>query len=125
MTDSAAFAPAVSPGGLFTIFGSGFAGSPVVTVAGTSAQVLAAFPFQINAAMPTNTAVGAAALQVSGPAGVANANITISATSPGIFMIGSQGAILNADGTLNGPSNPAQRGQYVSASIARGWEQPR
>ena len=114
VTDSAAFASAVSPGGLFTIFGSGFAGTPTVTVAGKSAQVVAAFPFQINAAMPTTTGVGSAALQVSGSAGVATGNITVSAVSPGIFQIGALGAILNSDATLNTPSNPAQRGQYVS-----------
>ncbi len=117
-TDSAAFAPAVSPGGLFTVFGSGFAGSPTVTVSGKSAQVLAAFPFQINAAMPATTAVGAAALQVSGAAGTANFNLTVSATSPGIFQIGTplgnQGAIVNADGSLNSQTSPAQRGQYIS-----------
>jgi uncharacterized protein (TIGR03437 family) len=34
--------------------------------------------------------------------------------SPGIFLLGSQGAILNPDGTLNSPDSPAQRGQFVS-----------
>ncbi len=114
VADSAGFGPAVSPGALFTIFGSGLSGSPTVSVAGHNAQVLAAFPFQINAVMPTGLANGAAPLQVSGPAGAAGASVTISPTSPGIFLVGAQGAILNSDGTLNGPSSPAQRGQFVS-----------
>lgn len=114
VADSAGFRPAVSPGALFTIFGGGFSGTPTVSVGGKSAQVLAAFPFQINAAMPTAATVGSAALQVISAAGVANSTITISPTSPGIFLVGEQGAIVNADGTLNGPTNPAARGQYVS-----------
>ena len=76
--------------------------------------MIAAFPFQINAAMPTATAVGNASLQVTGPSGSAGANIAVSATSPGIFTIGAGGAILNSDGALNTPANPAQRGQFVS-----------
>jgi uncharacterized protein (TIGR03437 family) len=114
VTDSAGFNPAVSPGGLFTIFGSGFSGTPSVSVGGKSAQVLAAFPFQINAAMPATIAPGTATLQVTSAAGAASANIIVSATSPGIFLAGSEGAIVNSDGTLNGPSSSAIRGQYVS-----------
>ena len=51
----------------------------------------------------------------SRPAGTtATSNVAIVATAPGIFLAGSLGAILNPDATLNSPSNPAQRGQYVS-----------
>jgi uncharacterized protein (TIGR03437 family) len=114
VADSAGFNTAVSPGGLFSIFGSGFSGKPTVTVQGRTAQVLAAFPFQINAAMPAATAPGAAVLQVSSSAGSANSTLTVSPVSPGIFLVGVQGAILNADGSLNGPSSPAARGQFVS-----------
>ncbi len=114
VSDSAGFRPAISPGALFTIFGEGFFGTPTVTVAGRPVPVVAAFPFQINASLPATTAVGSAALQVASAAGTANSSITIMPTSPGIFQIGALGAILNADGTLNSPANPAQRGQYVS-----------
>jgi uncharacterized protein (TIGR03437 family) len=114
VTDSAAFAKSISPGGLFTIFGSGLPASPTVTVGGKSAQVIAAFPFQINAVIPAATPTGNTALQVSGTNGAASATVAVSATSPGIFTLGSLGAILNPDGTLNGPTNPASRGQYVS-----------
>ncbi len=114
VADSAGFRPAVSPGGLFTIFGSGFSGTPTVTVAGRAAQVLASFPFQINAVLPAATPPGNAALQVTGPAGSATSTIAVTPVSPGIFLLGSQGAILNPDGTLNSPDSPAQRGQFVS-----------
>jgi hypothetical protein len=114
VTDSAAFAPALSPGALISIFGSGFAGTPAVALGGQPLQVLAVFPFQINAAIPATAVPGNTMLQVSGPDGSATANLTLSATSPGIFQLGSLGAILNADATLNTPSNPAQRGQFIS-----------
>ena len=114
VTDAAAFAPALSPGALISIFGSGFAGAPAVTLGGVPLQVLAVFPFQINAAIPATAVPGNATLQVTGPDGSANSAVTLSATSPGIFQLGSLGAILNADATLNTPSNPAQRGQFVS-----------
>jgi uncharacterized protein (TIGR03437 family) len=114
VTDAAAFAPALSPGDLISIFGGGFTGTPAVTLGGTSLQVLAVFPFQINAAIPAAAVPGNAMLQVTGPDGSATSAVTLSATSPGIFQLGSLGAILNADATLNTPSNPAQRGQFVS-----------
>jgi uncharacterized protein (TIGR03437 family) len=114
VTDAAAFAPALSPGDLISIFGSGFAGTPAVTLAGNTLQVLAVFPFQINAAIPATAVPGNAMLQVTGPDGSATSTVTLSATSPGIFQLGSLGAILNADATLNTPTNPAQRGQFVS-----------
>lgn len=119
VTDSAAFAPALSPGALISIFGggfggSGFAGTPGVTLAGAPLQLLAVFPFQINAAIPAAAVPGNATLQVTGPDGSATSAVTLSATSPGIFQLGSLGAILNADATLNTPTNPAQRGQFVS-----------
>jgi uncharacterized protein (TIGR03437 family) len=34
--------------------------------------------------------------------------------NPGIFEVGGQGAIINADGTVNTPANPAKLGSYVS-----------
>ena len=114
VTDAAAFAPAISPGDLVAIFGSGFTGAPTVTLGGKPLQVLAAFPFQINAAIPATATAGSSTLQVTGVDGTATLSLTLSANSAGIFELGSLGAILNADSTLNTPANPAQRGQYVS-----------
>jgi uncharacterized protein (TIGR03437 family) len=117
VTDSASFGPRLSPGGLFTIFGAGFAGNPVVTLGGKPVQLVAMFPFQINALLPADTAVGKASLQVTGALGTAARDITVAAVSPGIFLLGSnvQGAIVNLpDGTINSPDFPAQRGQFIS-----------
>ncbi len=110
VVNSAGFGPGLSPGGFFTIFGSGFTvGSsiPTVTVGGKPAQIIAAFPFQINALLPVGSPAGSALVQVSGPLGTATQSVNILSAAPGIF------AIVNQDGTLNSPSNPAARGAYV------------
>jgi uncharacterized protein (TIGR03437 family) len=117
VTDSASFGPGLSPGGLFTIFGAGFTANSTATLAGTPVQLVATFPFQINALIPVGTAPGKAALQVTGLLGNASKDVTIAAISPGIFLLGSnvQGAILNLpDATINSPEFPAQRGQFIS-----------
>jgi uncharacterized protein (TIGR03437 family) len=124
VVNSAGFGPGLSPGGLFTIFGAGFTAGPAaasVTVGGQPAQVLAAFPFQVNARVPVGIAPGSAALQVNGPLGTTTQSVTILSAAPGIFVI------VNQDGTLNSPSNPAARGGFVSiygtglgATVAQG-----
>ena len=122
VTDSAAFSSALSPGGLFSIFGSGFSQNPTVMVGGQKAKLIAAFPFQINALMPSNIGPGVVAVQVTDVTGSASQNVMIAAVSPGIFTLGAAslgvappGAIINvADGTINTPNTPATRGQYIS-----------
>ena len=116
VTDSAAFASSLAPNQLFTIFGTGFVAKGLtVTLGGKAVSVLSVSPFQINAAIPAGTAVTASSPLVvtSGGASVST-TVAIAATAPGIFVVGSLGAILNSDATLNSPANPAQRGQYVS-----------
>jgi uncharacterized protein (TIGR03437 family) len=116
VTDSAAFAPALAPNQLFTIFGTGFAASGLtVTLGGKPVQTLSVSPFQINAAIPATTASAASTpLVVSSAGSTASTNVAIAATAPGIFVAGALGAILNQDATLNSPANPVQRGQYIS-----------
>ena len=118
VVNAASMGPGLSPGGLFTIFGSGFTAggaTPVVTVSGQTTSVLAAFPFQINAQMPAGVSPGDALMQVSGAVGAASQPVSIAATAPGIFLLGgTQGAIVNQDGTINSASNPALRGTYIS-----------
>jgi uncharacterized protein (TIGR03437 family) len=116
VTDSAAFTAGLSPGGLITLFGSGFgsAAGTTVTLDGAKLPVLAAFPFQINTQIPPGAASGSAQLQVSGALGTASKSVTVLPWAPGIFTIGAQGATINQDGSLNSASTPAQRGQYIS-----------
>jgi uncharacterized protein (TIGR03437 family) len=122
--NAATFQPGISPGGIFSLFGAGLAGSAgatTVTVGGQPATVLLATPFQINAQVPPALTAGNAQIQVASPFGTSAQSVPIQATSPGIFVIGtaldgisSLGAIVNQNGTLNGPTSPAPRGSTVT-----------
>ena len=121
VTDSAAFSSTLSPGGLITVFGSGFTSNSAVTIAGKPAPTVAVFPFQLNALIPAATPVGSTTLQIAGLLGSASKTITISALAPGVFVIGAnaQGAIVNLpDGSINSQATPAQRGQFISVYAA-------
>ena len=82
--------------------------------------MIAAYPFQINAIMPSAVAAGQLTLQVAGAPGSATQSVNVTATAPGIFVIGTTaagsplGAILNQDGSINSANNPLPRGQYIS-----------
>jgi uncharacterized protein (TIGR03437 family) len=111
VVNSAGFGSGLSPGGLFTIFGTGFTAGQMassVTVGGQPAQVLAAFPFQVNARIPAGMPPGNTTIEMNGPLGTATQTVAILPAAPGIFVI------LNQDGTLNGPSNPVESGAYLS-----------
>lgn len=123
IVNSATFGPGLSPGEIFTIFGTGLtAGSvqPIVTVGNRVATVLSAFPYQINAVLPTAATAGNTNVQVVGALGSVSQSATISATAPGIFVIGTTsdgrplGAILNQDNTVNAAATPGARGATVS-----------
>lgn len=122
---------ALSPGMLFSIFGSWLApltasapsvplpltlADVSVTVNGTEAPLLFVSPQQINAQMPSAVTTGQATVivRVSGAAS-SQASVTISAAAPGIFTDADEhAAALNADGTTNQDSDPAPAGSVVS-----------
>ena len=127
VVNGATFTAGIAPGGIMAIFGSGLAvgqaslpvsspGAPTtVDIDGTPVTVLAATPFQINAVVPSSITPGPHTLHVQSVFGSAQQSIVVSAIAPAIFLLGSPpaGAITNQDGTLNGPGNPANRGQVV------------
>ena len=86
-------------------------GNPAPLVYASSGQVDAIVPYEIAPASTANVVV-----VYQGNASVPK-SVSIAATKPGIFTNNGsghgQGAILNQDFTLNGPANPAPRGQYV------------
>jgi uncharacterized protein (TIGR03437 family) len=122
--NAASFQPGISPGGIFSLFGTGLAGSAsatTVSVGGSPATVLLATPFQINAQVPAGTAVGDAAIQITSPFGSSSQTVAVRVTAPGIFVIGtasdgasSLGAVVNQNGTINGDTAPAPRGSTVT-----------
>lgn len=118
VVNAASGGPGLSPGGIFTIYGAGLTvgtSAPTVKVAGQTATVLAAFPFQVNAVMPVGVPAGNATLEVDGALGNVTQSVTIAAVAPAIFLLGStQGAILNQDATINSVFDPVPRGQFIS-----------
>ncbi|HEY2124453.1 MAG TPA: hypothetical protein VGG94_03225, partial [Chthoniobacterales bacterium] len=90
-----------------------------VLVNGTPAPLIYVSSTQINAIVPYQAGTtGSASLQVLS-AGVPSGawNIPLAGAAPAIFSIASnglgQGAVLNQDNSVNGPSNPAPRGTLV------------
>jgi uncharacterized protein (TIGR03437 family) len=122
--NAATFQPGISPGGIFSLFGAGLAGTggaTSVTVGGQDAPVLLATPFQINAQVPSGLAPGTVAVQVSSPYGTTSQSVPLQVASPGIFVIGTSldgtsplGAVVNQNGTVNGPASPANRGSTIT-----------
>jgi len=132
----ASFVPGpLAPGEIVTLLGAGIGpaspqlptGSPTSTLLdgtsvlfdGTPAPLLYAAPNQINAITPYNINNKAPTeLQITqrGPT-IADLQLPVADTAPAIFTLDSsgtgQGAILNQDGTINSPSNPADKGSVV------------
>jgi len=117
VANAASFTGDFAPGGIISIYGTGFVRSGVDTVLqinGETAAVLAALPFQINAQIPLDIAPGAATLSVNTGNGNAQQSITVASVAPAIFSISpTQAAITNLDNSLNSPANPALRGSAI------------
>jgi uncharacterized protein (TIGR03437 family) len=116
VVDGATFRRGIAPGGVMSIFGTGLtaAGAPTtVEFDGEAATVLLASPFQVNAVVPATVAPGSHVLTVRSPYGTARQTVVVSAVSPAIFLVGEAWAVVNPDNSLNGPSAPVARGQYL------------
>jgi uncharacterized protein (TIGR03437 family) len=116
VVNSASFSTVIAPGTLVSIFGAGLAGTgsmPTVEVNGVAAHVGFASAFQINAQIPPAAVPGTATLRVRSPFGTVDRALEISTVAPGIFTLGSLGAVVNQDGQLNSPTAPALRGQVI------------
>jgi uncharacterized protein (TIGR03437 family) len=126
---------AIAPGELITLRGVGFGPDPgvantstsfpaqmagvQVTFDGVPAPLLYVQSQQINVQAPWELAGRAVTrVQVSYQGALSNvATLPVVAAAPALFQRNygqSEAAALNADGTVNSPSNPAKRGSYVS-----------
>jgi uncharacterized protein (TIGR03437 family) len=139
VTSAASYdAAGVSPGEIVAIWGQGLGpeeganlaldanglvatsiGGTQVFVNGNSAPLTYAGKGQVNAIVPYEVATETAASVVVVYHGNASApfEIPITAVKPGIFTRGpgsGQGAILNADSSVNSATNPAPRGTWVA-----------
>lgn len=139
VVNAASFAPGpVSPGEIVTLFGSGMGPPSLATAAldnsGRVANSLAGTRIlfdDVAAPLVYTSASQAAAVVPYAAAGKTVANVqveyngqrsspvslSIAATTPGIFELNASGGVaewvLNQDGTLNSPSNPAPVGSIV------------
>jgi uncharacterized protein (TIGR03437 family) len=109
---------AISSGETIVVRGAGFGSDAQLTIGGTVVPAISTSSTQITAVVPSDLG-NAVDFQVQ--AGGAASNevvISVAVNSPGIFSAdGSglgQGYILNKDGTLNSPSNPAAPGDQIT-----------
>jgi uncharacterized protein (TIGR03437 family) len=121
---------ALSPGETFAVNGAGFGKDATLSVNGTPLPLIAQSATTLVAAMPLSFSsllaaqpfefVTSFAATITVQSGGATASIfaPLAAAAPGVFSIdGSglgQGYILNEDGTLNSPSNPAIEGSKIT-----------
>ncbi|HEV3197391.1 MAG TPA: SBBP repeat-containing protein [Bryobacteraceae bacterium] len=114
----------LGPGEPIVALGAGFGngaqivvdGSPLVTVSATATSIVAVLP-------DTTATSGVRTLQVSSSGALSNSVYApAAAASPAIYSVDGSGAgqayILNSDGTLNSPSNPAATGSAVTIFAA-------
>jgi uncharacterized protein (TIGR03437 family) len=109
----------IAPGSLAVAFGSFGATTDGIQVNGKSAPVLAAGPSQVNFVVPTGAAPGPATISArAGGVEIARGEATITAASPGIFVLqpadpSQPGAVLNQDSSVNSKANPAEKGSVI------------
>ena len=117
----------VAPGSLASAFGT-FSQTPdQVAVNGVAGQFIGGSTSQVNFVVPASASPGTATISVrTGGMELANGQTTISATGPGIFVLGAvpsqPGAVENQDYSVNSSSNPAGQ-KSVAQIFATGYGQ--
>ena len=111
----------VAPNEIVSLYLTNFscATAPVVSINGTAVSWSSYAPGQINYAVPANiTSPAALTVACNGTTAWTFNGLTTAAVVPGIFtMTGTgkgQAAVVNSDGTINGGTNPATRGSWLS-----------
>lgn len=109
----------ISAGETIVVKGAGFGSDARLSIGGEAVAPLSIAPGAIAATVPADIAVAAAAVQVQSGGATSNQVLApVAVTSPGIFSADGtgygQGYILNKDGTLNTPANPAAPGDRIT-----------
>ena len=134
VVNSADFVPQISPGALASIVGVNFAtgkasaqaplpdslGGVQVFVNGVAAPILYVQQTLINFQVPWETQPGTAAISVT-VNGVASNTVTVpvGTAAPGIFLLSAGvGAVVNQDGSVNGPAHPAKSGDTLTVYLS-------
>jgi uncharacterized protein (TIGR03437 family) len=111
---------ALSPGETFVVDGAGFGDDAALLLNGAATPLLAHDGNSLTAAVPLDfAAAGAVAVTVQSGGSTSNQFLApFQATGPGIFSANGTGAgqayVLNADGTVNSPANPAKAGAAIT-----------
>ncbi len=115
---------ALAPGEIVTLFGNGFgSGKPTVNFGQYPAPVLYSSNCQINAVVPFEVSPGLPTFATvqSGGQTLGPIKLPVAVAVPAIFTSNDSGsgqaAILNQDGSVNSPSNPAAPGSIVSVYL--------
>jgi uncharacterized protein (TIGR03437 family) len=132
LRNAAGFGPRLAPGSLASLFGAGLVESLAlpptgpaaslagltITAGGRPAPLLFATPYQANLQLPYELPPGVHAVEVTSGFGAARFDVSLDEAAPGIFVLNSgRGAVLNQDGTLNAPLNPAARGSVLQVFV--------
>jgi uncharacterized protein (TIGR03437 family) len=109
----------ISAGETIVVKGAGFGSDARLSIGGESVAAISITPTAISATVPADIGTGAATVAVqSGGASSNQVLMPVAVTSPGIFSAdgtgSGQGYILNKDGTLNTPANPAAPGDPIT-----------
>src|SRR6185369_5903214 len=110
----------LSAGAIFQVRGDGFGDDAVLMVNGGALPLIAQTRTALTAMLPADfDAQGAVQIVVQSGGVRSDAFLApVAAMAPGVFSVdGSglgQGYILNQDGTLNSPSNPAKEGSVIT-----------
>ncbi len=111
----------VAPNELVMLYLTDFtcATAPVVSINGTAVSWSSYAPGQLNYAVPANiTTPAALTVACNGTTAWTFNGLTAAAVVPGIFTLTGNGKgqadVVNGDGTLNGSTNPATRGSWLS-----------
>jgi uncharacterized protein (TIGR03437 family) len=115
LVNGASFEPvAAVPLLVSTLFGSNMAGA-TVTASGSPAPVLYAADTQVNFVFPVDLPAGPVNLCVQTTSGERCRPAPRAEASPAVFRVaGGLYAVLNPNGTLNSPRNPAERGSVIA-----------
>lgn len=114
----------LAPGEPILAVGSGFGNGAQIVLDGSPLATVSASDTSVAAVLPdTAASSGVHTIQVSNNGSLSNSIYAPAATaSPGIYTVdGSgvrQGYILNSDGSLNSPTNPAATGSAITIFIA-------
>jgi uncharacterized protein (TIGR03437 family) len=122
VANAASFQPGMAaPNTILSLFGANLScpPAPQVSLNGVPAEILAAADTQINFVVPAGLPTGSLSVQVNcGPNRSQPYPVPSAVAAPALFTAAvtgfGQAAVVNQDGSLNGPLSPAPRGTYIS-----------